>query len=218
MNGERATNTRHLQIVETRTLGPNRSLALVRVGARAVLIGVTAERITQLMEIEDAAEVDRLIQPPVEPQGRSFRSLMSQLPGSLARMTTPASRQERADAREPKARATFGSLAASIGGFVQRLSGIEQRSQAQRPQAQRPQQPTRATRPAPPQAAAAAPVLRSTPALPADGGLFDATPDASRALRAKSGYRDSQISELQRAIAAARSGLGLDGADGRPGR
>jgi len=35
MNGERGSNTNHLQIVETRTLGPNRSLAIVRVGAHA---------------------------------------------------------------------------------------------------------------------------------------------------------------------------------------
>ncbi|MEX2446400.1 MAG: flagellar biosynthetic protein FliO, partial [Dehalococcoidia bacterium] len=46
MNGEAGgRSARQLQIVETRALGPNRALHLVRLGDRAVLIGATAERI-----------------------------------------------------------------------------------------------------------------------------------------------------------------------------
>ena len=52
---------RQLQILETRALGPNRSLQLVRLGGRAVLVGVTPERINSLMAIDDAAEVERLV-------------------------------------------------------------------------------------------------------------------------------------------------------------
>ncbi len=49
----RAFTARALDIVETRPLGPNRALHLVRIGGRAVLIGVTPERINALLEIDD---------------------------------------------------------------------------------------------------------------------------------------------------------------------
>lgn len=54
--------SRALQVIETRALGPNRSLQLVRVGRQAVLVGVTPERINQLLAIDDPEEVDRLVE------------------------------------------------------------------------------------------------------------------------------------------------------------
>ncbi|MCC6237081.1 MAG: flagellar biosynthetic protein FliO [Dehalococcoidia bacterium] len=61
---------RSLEVLETRALGPNRSMQLVRVGRRAVLVGVTVERINQLLEIDDPEEVERLAQAAVAEQGR----------------------------------------------------------------------------------------------------------------------------------------------------
>lgn len=55
------SGSRQLQVMETRTLGPNRSLHLVRLGRRAVLLGVTQERINAVMEIDDPDEVRELV-------------------------------------------------------------------------------------------------------------------------------------------------------------
>lgn len=52
---------RALEVLETHALGPNRTLHLVRVGDRAVLVGATQERITQLLTVEDPDEFRRLI-------------------------------------------------------------------------------------------------------------------------------------------------------------
>lgn len=60
VGGERGGAVRALDIVETRSLGPNRALHLVRLGGRAVLIGVTPERINALMEINDPEVLDSL--------------------------------------------------------------------------------------------------------------------------------------------------------------
>lgn len=77
--------TRHVEVIETRALGPNRALHLVRIGERAVLVGATQERINSLMEIDDPEEVarldDRAVAPPVQ---RTLRSLMGGLSGLLA--------------------------------------------------------------------------------------------------------------------------------------
>jgi flagellar biogenesis protein FliO len=75
---------RQLQIVETRALGPNRSLHLVRLGSHAVLVGVTAERISPLLQIDDADEVERLTTTAADgPPPRSLRSLVGGLTGVL---------------------------------------------------------------------------------------------------------------------------------------
>ncbi|MGE3856438.1 MAG: flagellar biosynthetic protein FliO [Dehalococcoidia bacterium] len=61
MNGEANGGLmRAMQIVETRALGPNRALHLVRIGDRAVLIGATPERINALMEIDEPAQLEQL--------------------------------------------------------------------------------------------------------------------------------------------------------------
>lgn len=53
---------RALEILETHALGPNRTLHLVRLGDRAVLVGATQERITQLLTVDDPDEFRRLIE------------------------------------------------------------------------------------------------------------------------------------------------------------
>lgn len=80
--------TRHLEVLETRSLAPNRSLHLVRLGGRAVLLGVTPERITSLLEIGDPAEVERLsLEPAMEGGGqRSMASIGRGLGNAFARL------------------------------------------------------------------------------------------------------------------------------------
>src|SRR5690606_12077301 len=55
-----------LEVIETHALGPNRTLHLVRLGDRAVLVGATPERITQLMTVDDPEELQRLVERPTE--------------------------------------------------------------------------------------------------------------------------------------------------------
>ena len=79
---------RQLAVLETRALGPNRALHLVRLGSRAVLIGVTPERINRLIEIDDPEEVERLSIAVAEADAapRSLRSVVGGLGDRLARL------------------------------------------------------------------------------------------------------------------------------------
>lgn len=86
MNGP-GGSARHLQVLESRALGPNRALHLIRLGDRAVLIGVTQERINALLEIEDPAEVERLAAEFDEPSvPRPFASMLGGLGATLMRL------------------------------------------------------------------------------------------------------------------------------------
>jgi flagellar biosynthetic protein FliO len=76
-----------LEVLETRVLGPNRSLQLVRVGRRAVLVGVTPERINHLLEIDDPDEVERIAQS-IETQRASTPGLGG-LMNSVSRLSLP---------------------------------------------------------------------------------------------------------------------------------
>lgn len=79
--------SRALQVLETRALGPNRSLQLVRVGRRAVLVGVTPERINQLLAIDDPEEVDRLAEAAIA--DRTAAPGLERLAGALSRIALP---------------------------------------------------------------------------------------------------------------------------------
>ena len=91
MNGEAGAGmARALQIVETRALGPNRALHLVRLGDRAVLIGATPERINALMEIDDPAQLERLFAGGDEPTRRTAVGLFAGLATSLPALASKA--------------------------------------------------------------------------------------------------------------------------------
>jgi len=86
-NGGQAGSSRLLQVVETRALGPNRSLQLVRLGNRAVLLGVTPDRINQLLTLDDPEEVQRLTEASRAPAElpRSIEALVGRLGSMLPR-------------------------------------------------------------------------------------------------------------------------------------
>ncbi len=86
MNGP-GGSTRHLQVLESRALGANRSLHLIRLGGRAVLIGVTPERINALLEIADPEEVERLAAELDEPAAPSqFASMFGGIGDAIMRL------------------------------------------------------------------------------------------------------------------------------------
>jgi hypothetical protein len=200
--------------LESRSLGPNRSLQLVQVGNRAVLLGVTAERISAVLEINDPIEVERLSRPVLaDDSPTSFRDAVSRL-GSLTKWRPVIERQPRA----PRPVARPAQSSAPIGGvqpsrltpsvapqrsrwarLARTVIGLEDRTG-------RPAAPGLNTRPAAPQANTrpdAGPAPRSIAAAAATAAELP----ASRAVRARSGYRQNQIAEAQRAIASARAGL-----------
>lgn len=80
--------SRNVEVLETRALGPNRALHLVRVGDRAVLVGATAERISPLVAIEDPEEVAALAPPGQTAPGGGLRALVGGLGGVLATAST----------------------------------------------------------------------------------------------------------------------------------
>jgi flagellar biogenesis protein FliO len=167
MNGDAGGSAaRRVEVLETRTLGPNRALVLVRLGRRAVLIGATQERITSLMEIDDPEEVDLLSRQPAAGETRSMRSLVGGITGAL--MATRAS--------EPRAARPRGG---GLTALLRRLSGRSARR---------------------------APARRQPLAAASLDAAPDLTPNAARAAVARSGYRQSQVAELQRAIADAQRG------------
>jgi len=96
-SGAADSPTRRLELLETRSLGPNRALHLVRVGGRAVLIGATAERINALLAVDDPAEVERLLEVDEAPGAgpRSLGELRRNLGGVLSRLSAPRTRVER---------------------------------------------------------------------------------------------------------------------------
>ena len=97
-------STRQMQVLETRSLGPNRSLQLVRLGSRAVLVGVTPERISSLMAIDDAEEVERIVaaiegEVAARPLPRLAAGLRTVPAGALGRLLK--ARNAEAGARPP---------------------------------------------------------------------------------------------------------------------
>lgn len=117
---------RQLQVLETKALAPNRSLHLVRVGNRAVLLGVTPERINQLTEIDDPEEVERLVEAAAEREGspRSLRAIVGGIGDTLARARAP-----RRDALEAPAAGEAGAAEElrAMGGYRRaRLTEIQQ--------------------------------------------------------------------------------------------
>ena len=229
MNGATGSGGGHLHVLETRSLGPNRSLQLVRLGGRAVLLGVTAEQISPVLEIDDPAEVERLAQPPaVEAGPTSFRDAVSRL-GSLTswrptvergRGSTPSPAAPPATARQPGQPRSEGRLPlmamspAPLPGastpqparprspwvtLLRRAVGLEDRP-PRRVIAEMAAGPERVATPRT-QATRSARAPRSFQAAAAAAGELP----ASRAVRARSGYLQSQIGEAQRAISSAQA-------------
>lgn len=89
VNGDGARLGRQVQVLESRTLGPNRSLHLVRLGGHAVLLGVTAERINPLITIEDTEEVERLVEAATAPQANALRQFSGIASAGLSRLAKP---------------------------------------------------------------------------------------------------------------------------------
>jgi flagellar biosynthetic protein FliO len=126
MNGGPAGSGRLLHVVETRALGPNRSLQLVRLGDHAVLLGVTPDRINALLSLDDPDEVERLTEVAEQPAAVSgvVDAAIARLGGSLARFGgrrgSPRPAAAPADAAPPSpppalARPDDGPLAPAAG-------------------------------------------------------------------------------------------------------
>ncbi len=189
MNGSAAAAGRQVQIIETRAIGPNRSLQLVRLGGRAVLLGVTPDRINSLIEIDDPEEVERLAEASAATQARPRPVAGVYGVFSLigAAFSMPARLRERR------------RLASAVGALEAASESPPARQRTPRPEAG-PRRPERSP---------------ATSPLVGEGGgeglrhpAPDLTPLAAQQLQARAGYgsgtRAERIAELQRAIARAR--------------
>lgn len=120
--GHSRYGTRALEVLETHALGPNRTLHLVRLGERAVLIGSTQERITQLLTVDDAEEFRRLTDVPEADEGDSVRpgagtrsALASLRTGFQAMRARQSALQERRAALREQQRDRLGARATRRG-------------------------------------------------------------------------------------------------------
>lgn len=216
MNGGVASGSGHLQVVETRSLGPNRSLQLVKVGSRAVLLGVTAEQISSVLEIDDPTEVERLAAPRVvEDSPTSLRDAVSRL-GALTSWRPVIERKRSApQPAAPTASTTTNRprSAAPVAAAVQprsrwmtlarRVIGLEDRPLPRTAMAAVPQAAPTGAR----LRSAPVPTGARAPRSLASASAAAAEMPVSRAARASSGYRQNQIAEAQRAIASVRAGM-----------
>lgn len=221
--GARGGAARTLDIVETRSLGPNRALHLVRIGGRAVLIGVTPERINALMEVDDPGVLDG---PGLSAGGpsRPAVAFSTLLAGFGAGGDASHSGQARASEGAP--RAAFPSAFGRRRRQTARAARRPRRPLAERVLAlfgftpAAPAAPVAGRmRPSGPATPAAATAPLRAPAWASPPPAFSVAPDAAQTLRARSGYRaaqqsshagladapgrDERIAEAQRAIAAA---------------
>jgi flagellar biosynthetic protein FliO len=230
MNGGVGSSNGHLQIVESRSLGPNRSLQLVRLGNRAVLLGVTNERISPVLEIDDPAEIEKLSRPTVvQRPPSSLKDAASRL-GALTKWRPvvefgSGSRKQASTAptAPPDNGAPRPAFAAQRAGLplrppqrsrwmtlARRIVGLEDPPSRPRParipqaQAHAQARATAQSRATAPRAAAPAPAAARAPRSFAAASAAAAELPASRAVRARDGYRQNQIAEAQRAITSIR--------------
>ncbi len=239
-----------LEVIETHALGPNRALHLVRLGDRAVLVGATPERITSLLTVDDPEEVRRLSDRPEASPRRSLAANLSGVSGFAAsalrapRASTAAADEDDDAPRAPHTTTAREAMALGLASFRTMLPDLAlpmpRRSAEADPEGEAidPHRPLtsrlrgmreRVRRPMPERA----PVEETTSPRRA-GGLFERTLaaaqvtgaedaaelDASRALRARSGYgapaaatsveadRAQRIADVQAAIAAAQRNAG----------
>jgi len=179
VNGDGGRLGRQVQVLESRALGPNRSLHLVRLGGRAVLLGVTAERINTLMAIEDATEVERLVEAANTPNVNPLQRVAEGM-GGLASMSLA-----RRDRRAPAAARRTASQPTLLARALEWLNPLP-------PQRLRPQYRA---------AEAAAMQQPMPPAAPA-------APLAAQRVQAANAYaRESTVAAAQRAIVEAQRGM-----------
>lgn len=227
--GGRSGSLGALEVIETHALGPNRTLHLVRLGDRAVLVGATPERITSLLTVDDPDELKRLVDRPEEAAPRrvaagGLASLVSSFRTGLVALVALNARRREVDARARQRRGAVES-AAPKADRVPRFAGL--RAAFARTTARPAPRPTRrreavVEEPESRQSlfdrtlasidAVEVRGVRSAPTaagLRARSGYGQASPSAGAAGTGSGGVsRDRQIADLQRAIAAARRNAG----------
>ena len=242
MNGATGGGSgRLLEVLESRSLGPNRSLQLVKLGNRAVLLGVTSDRINAVLEVTDPIEVERLSTPVMTEEPTSFRDAISRL-GALTRRgaapadgvtmqqppvaatSLPARRQAVMQTNQtvgaggaqqagavPMQSASAGVVQNAGGGVLGNrwlmlarwVIGLEDSPRGRLRPAASGAAAAMARAPImgdPGARSAAAAVGSGTGMTPAERATRAAELPASRASRARSGYRQNKIAEAQRAI------------------
>ncbi len=185
MNGE-VGGARQLQVLESRALGPNRSLHLVRLADRAVLLGVTADRINALLTVDDPAEVQRMVTAAAAGTNGSLLKMAGDVTGR-AGINLPSAAWTRVAGQW---------WAALLRGWI----GPTPRARSRlRPLMRAPQPAAPASMPARAPGATNAPSAAASAAPDVMGGAMQ------RANAAAAYAREASIAAAQRAIAEARA-------------
>ncbi len=222
-----------LEVIETHALGPNRTLHLVRLGDRAVLVGATPERITSLLTVDDAEEVRRLSERPEPESPRGFAASLGAVASMASAARAPRAERTSGDAPRVSPLAAMRASLAAFRSMLQPTLTTPRRAEPEaRPAPRTPERPSTrrldGARELLGRVQTARPMTEATPSPRA--GLFERTLaaaelagqrdaaelTASRALRARDGYaastapgeaaptRADRIAEIQRAIADAQ--------------
>ena len=124
----RACNGGAIEILGRQHLSPKQSLALVRVGQRMVLVGITAERLTTLCEVDRPEEVAELLVQSANGRpltGRARTAQFDELLGDLAGEFADPDRglSETATGRSERLDQARGR----VQGLLSRLRALQQR-------------------------------------------------------------------------------------------
>jgi flagellar protein FliO/FliZ len=92
------TNSKNMQLLESMMLGRDRQIALIKVGQKVLVIGITAQSMEILTEIsEDEIEITEF---KAKAASRSFKDILTSAKGVLKKYKTPADTKPVTDNRE----------------------------------------------------------------------------------------------------------------------
>ncbi|MFQ5482992.1 MAG: flagellar biosynthetic protein FliO, partial [Nitrospinaceae bacterium] len=108
-----------IRVISTGFLGPKKSIALVEVANRVLVLGVANDHISLLSSLEDKAEIEDLLKPP--PRGKKSpppeSSRRKTAPGKSPQPQAPGLRARQQILRKPNAEKEKGSFQKYVNQF-----------------------------------------------------------------------------------------------------
>ncbi len=83
-----SANLSTLEVLESAYVGPKKTVSLVRVGKRAVLVGVTDQQITKLTDVDEREVTELLSAAPAAKSGETFAQMFKRTTDKFRQMQT----------------------------------------------------------------------------------------------------------------------------------
>jgi flagellar biosynthetic protein FliO len=120
-----------VEILGRNHLSPKQSLALVRIGRRLLLVGITPERLSTLCEIDEPQEVADLLgrAPRRANEGENFDELLSGAARVFEEAEAASPRSRAHDSTMPELRSSYGRLNQAKGqlqGLLSKLKALQE--------------------------------------------------------------------------------------------